>query len=178
MKKIGGVVAGVFLATVITFGQTPEKAKTDHPTAAPQSETVPSDMDLNLRAYIELLRSDVRKENARVLDEVMKLEPAEAAKFWPIYKEYEVELIRSGDEKLALIKKYADHYQNMTDAIADELARGALRLEQERHDLKLKYYERIKQSLDAITAVRFLQVESQLLMLLDLQVEASLPVVK
>ena len=118
MKKIGGVVAGVFLATVITFGQTPEKAKTDHPTAAPQSETVPSDMDLNLRAYIELLRSDVRKENARVLDEVMKLEPAEAAKFWPIYKEYEVELIRSGDEKLALIKKYADHYQNMTDAIA------------------------------------------------------------
>ena len=37
---------------------------------------------------------------------------------------------------------------------------------------------RIKQSLGAITAARFLQVENQLLMLLDLQVEASLPVVK
>ena len=178
MKKIAGVVAGAFLATVITFGQTSEKATTARPTAAPQSAAVPSNVDLNLRAYIELLRSDVRKENARVLSEVMQLEPVEAAKFWPIYKEYEAELIRGGDEKLALIKKYADHYQNLTDPIADELARGALRLEQERHDLKVKYYERIKQSLDAITAVRFLQVESQLLMLLDLQVEASLPVVK
>jgi hypothetical protein len=173
MKKIAGVVAGAFLVTVITFGQTPEKTTTARPTAP-----VPSNVDLNLRAYIELLRSDVRKENARVLGEIMQLEAVEAAKFWPIYKEYESELIRGGDEKLALIKKYADHFENMTDAIADELARGALRLEQERHDLKLKYYERIKQSLDAITAVRFLQVESQLLMLLDLQVEASLPVVK
>lgn len=173
MKKIAGVVAGAFLATVITFGQTPEKTTTARPTAA-----VPSNVDLNLRAYIELLRSDVRKENARVLSEVMQLETAEAVKFWPIYKEYEAELIRGGDEKLALIKKYVDHFENMTDATADELARGALRLEQERHDLKVKYYERIKQSLDAITAVRFLQVESQLLMLLDLQVEASLPVVK
>jgi hypothetical protein len=178
MKKITGIVVGVFLATVITFGQSPEKAKKAHPTAAPQSATTPSNVDLNLRAYIELLRSDVRKENAAVISEVMQFETADAAKFWPIYREYETELTRGGDEKLALIKKYADHYENMTDAIADELARGALRLEQERHDLKVKYYERIKQSLGTITAARFLQVENQLLLLLDLQVAASLPVVK
>jgi dsDNA-binding SOS-regulon protein len=156
MKKIAGVVAGVFLATVITFGQSPEEANKAHPTATPQSATAPSDIDLNLRAYIELLRSDVRKENAAVIGEVMQFDAADAAKFWPIYKEYEIELTRSGDEKLALIKKYADHYQNMTDAIADELARSALRLEQERHDLKAKYYERLKQSLGTIMAARFL----------------------
>jgi hypothetical protein len=178
MKKIAGVVAVVFLATVMTFGQSPEEAKKAHPTATPQSVTVLSDIDLNLRAYIELLRSDVRKENAAVIGEVMQFDAADAAKFWSIYKEYEAELTRGGDEKLALIKKYADHYQNMTDGIADELARGALRQEQERHDLKVKYYERIKQSLGTITAARFLQVENQLLLLLDLQVAASLPVVK
>jgi dsDNA-binding SOS-regulon protein len=112
------------------------------------------------------------------MGEVMQLDAEDASKFWPIYKEYEAELTRGGDEKLALIKKYADHYQNMTDAIADELASGALKLEQERHDLKAKYYGRIKQSLGTITAARFLQVENQLLMLLDLQVAALLPVVK
>jgi len=178
MKKIAGIAAGAFLATVITLGQTPEKTKTAHPTAAPQSATVASNIDLNLRAYIELLRSDVRMKNAAVISEVMQFDPADAAKFWPIYKDYEAELTRSGDMKLALIKKYADHYENMTETIADEIASGALKLDQERHDLKAKYYELIKQSLGAITATRFLQVENQLLMLLDLQVEASLPVVK
>ena len=178
MKKTVGIVVGVFLASGILFGQSPEKAKTSRLMAAPQTSNVPSNVDLNLRAYIELLRSDVRKENAAVIGEVMQFDAADAAKFWPIYKEYEAELIRGGDEKLALIKKYADHYENMTDAIADELARGALRLEQERHDLKVKYYERFKESLGTITAARFLQVENQLLMLLDLQVDASLPVVK
>ena len=68
-------------------------------------------IDLNLRAYIELLRSDVRKEKAAVIGEVMQLDAADAAKFWPIYKEYEAELTRGGDEKLALIKNYADHYE-------------------------------------------------------------------
>lgn len=178
MKKIAGVIVGIFLASAITFGQGPEEAKKSLPTASPQSATVPSDIDLNLRAYIELLRSDVRKENAAVIGEVMQFDAADAAKFWPIYKEYEIELTRGGDEKLALIKKYADHYQNMTDAVADELARSALRLELERHDLKAKYYELLKQALGAITATRFLQVENQLLLLLDLQVAASLPVVK
>lgn len=40
-----------------------------------------------------------------------------------------------------------------------------------------KYYDRIKQSLGGITAARFLQVESQLLLIIDLQIDSSLPLV-
>jgi hypothetical protein len=62
--------------------------------------------------------------------------------------------------------------------------RGSGRAHQERDpiskirsELLAKYYERVKQSLGAITAARFAQVESELLMIIDLQIASSLPLV-
>ena len=66
----------------------------------------------------------------------------------------------------------------MTDAIADKLAATALDLEARRQAVKAKYYDRFKKALSPRTALRFLQVEHQLLLLIDLQISASLPIVK
>ena len=54
----------------------------------------------------------------------------------------------------------------------------ALELESRRTALKEKYYTRLKSALSPKTAARFLQVENQLLMIIDLQIAASLPIVK
>jgi len=61
--------------------------------------------------------------------------------------------------------------------MADRLARTALDLEARRQAVKAKYYERIRTALKPRTALRFLQVEHQLLLLMDLQVSAALPIV-
>jgi hypothetical protein len=132
--------------------------------------------DVNMRAYIELLRSDIRAQKVAVIAEVMQFTDAEDAKFWPIYHEYERELTKINDDRLALVKEYALIYDTLTDATADRLALGALDLEARRHALKVKYYDRFKSVLQAKTAARFLQVENQILLLLDLQIAASLPV--
>jgi hypothetical protein len=42
--------------------------------------------------------------------------------------------------------------------------------------VKAKYYEKFKTALSAKTAARFLQVENQILLILDLQIAASLPI--
>jgi hypothetical protein len=44
---------------------------------------------LNLTAYAELLRSDVRAEKVAIITEVMDFTEAEDAAFWPIYREYD-----------------------------------------------------------------------------------------
>ena len=80
------------------------------------------------------------------------------------------------DDRMALVKDYAMNYEAMTDEAADRLARGALDLEARRHAVKSRYYDRFKSVLPAKTAARFLQVENQILLLLDLQIAASLPV--
>ena len=46
-----------------------------------------------------------------------------------------------------------------------------------RSELLAKYYDRVKQSLGAFTAARFVQVEDQLLLIIDLQIDSSLPLV-
>ena len=89
-----------------------------------------------------------------------------------------VELSKINDDRITLIQEYAKNYEQMTDAVADRLARGALDLEARRGALKQKYYDRLKMALSPKTAARFLQVENQLLMIIDLQISAALPVVK
>jgi hypothetical protein len=134
--------------------------------------------DVNLRAYVELLRSDVRSQKVAILTEMMDFTEQEDATFWPIYRDYDGELSKINDDRVTLIQEYAKNYEQMTDAVADRIALGALDLETRRQALKHKYYDRLKSALSAKTAARFLQVENQLLMILDLQISAALPVVK
>jgi hypothetical protein len=134
--------------------------------------------ELNLRAYVELLRSDLRTQKVAIITEMMEFTEAEDAAFWPIYREYEGEMSKLGDERVALIQDYANAYSNMSDATADALATKALDLESRRQQVKRTYYERFKQALSARTAARFLQVEHQLLLLIDLQISAALPIIK
>jgi hypothetical protein len=133
---------------------------------------------LNLSAYAELLRSDVRLQKIAILTQLMGFTDAEDAAFWPIYREYDGEMAKLGDERVALIAEYAANYSALTDATAEKLAATALDLEARRQAMKAKYYERIKTALSPRTALRYLQVEQQLLLLIDLQISASLPIVK
>ena len=132
---------------------------------------------LNLAAYAELLRSDVRAQKVAIITEVMGFTEGEDAAFWPIYREYDVEMAKLGDERVALIAEYARNYSKVTDEMADRLATKALDVEARRHAVKAKCYERVKAALSPRTALRFLQVEHQLLQLIELQISAALPIV-
>ena len=81
------------------------------------------------------------------------------------------------DLRAATIQEYARSYSEMTDAKADELIQNALTYEKRRAELLAKYYGRVKEALGAITAARFVQVEHQLLLIIDLQVASALPIV-
>jgi hypothetical protein len=131
----------------------------------------------NLQAYIDLLRRDVRQQKAEIMGAVMLLSAADAAKFWPIYTEYDAELTKLNNQRVENIKEYARNYNQMTDQKADELIQRSLAYQRQRSELFAKTYESVKQSVGAITAARFAQVENQLLMIIDLQIASSLPVV-
>jgi glutamyl/glutaminyl-tRNA synthetase len=140
--------------------------------ASPEAGT----QNKNTDAYIALLRRDVRQEKAEIMGAVLVLNAQDAAKFWPIYSEYDVELSKLNDQRLANIKEYAQNYNQMTDQKADELIQKSMEFKKQRAELLAKTYEKVKQALDAITAARFAQVEDQLLLLIDLRIDSSLPV--
>jgi len=145
----------------------------------PKAPAVDDDTrEVNMRAYTELLRSDIRGQAVAIITEVMQFTEDEDAKFWPVYRDFEAELSKINGDRIALITDYAEHYSALTDEVADTLARRALDLEARRNTLKATYYDRIKAALSAKTAARFIQVENQILLLLDLQIAASLPLAR
>ena len=131
----------------------------------------------NIQQYINLLRADVRQEKSQIMGAVMQLDASDAAKFWPVYEEYDAELTTVNDLRSENIQDYARNYKQMTDDKAEELIKRALEYQKRRSELLGKYFERVKQSLGAITAARFLQIENQLLLIIDLQIASSLPIV-
>lgn len=154
----------------------PTRPESTQESTAPTTST--DAQEKNIQEYIELLRTDVRQAKAVIMGAVMQLDVDQSAKFWPIYSEYDAELTKLNKERVANILDYADNYDQMTDAKADELVQNAVDFRNQRTALLAKYYGRVKASLGSIEAARFAQVEDQLLLLIDLQIASSLPIVK
>jgi len=107
---------------------------------------------------------------------MMQLDPDQAAKFWPIYRDYDADLTKLNDMRVANIKEYAASYSNLTDAKADELVHNAMSYQKQRAELLASYYDKMKDALGAVMAARFLMVESQMLLIIDLQIDSALPI--
>ena len=132
----------------------------------------------NLRAFVELARSDLRNQKAIILAQNMDLTEAEGAEFWPLQRDYQHELTRLDDQRLANLKDYVTNYETMTDQKAGELVKRSLDLEEKRTELKRKYFKKMLKVMTAKKVARFFQLDNQLNMAVDLQVAASLPLIK
>jgi len=174
MRVTSSLVLGLVLGPLGLLAQTPVK-----PVAATEvrSESkAAADQEKNIEAYIQLMRTDLRKEKAQVTGAVMQLDADDSAKFWPIYKDFEAELMQVYDGVAGLVKDYAKNFDNLSDNVAESLGSKVLDLEAQRNDVKRKYFKRLEASLGAVTALRFLQVENQIERLIDLQIASELPV--
>ncbi len=167
------MICSGLLAPLTASGQSPAAPANTTANGRPAS----SNENLNIDAYIKLLRSDVRKDKSQIIGQVMQFDTNQSVIFWPIYKDFQGELTQNGDQVVALVTKYAENYDNMTNEVADQLATKLLDIEQQRNALKRKYYERFKTALDPVTAARFLQVENQIEKVIDLQIASQLPVI-
>src|SRR5215831_19598506 len=148
VKKIGTVSLLVLACCATTMAQKPISTQKTR--------------DANLKEYVELLRRDLKKDKVAILTQMMQLEPSEAASFWPVYNEYDKSLTKLGDEKVALIRMYAENYGSLSDQKITEIAMGLLDVEGKRNQLKKEYFQKISQALSPKIAARFLQIESQL----------------
>lgn len=139
--------------------------------------TVAAQTEAEADKFVEMVRTDLKKDKVAIIGASMGFTGDEAATFWPIYKEYETELSAIGDERIALIKQYAANFKSMTDATANELATKALGQEQKRLDLVKKFHARLSREMSPVLAARFIQIENRLNLILDLQMASEVPLI-
>ena len=162
MKKL------VILALFLLIG-----CQTDNATTKPAAEPAAAPQD----PYLEMLRSDIRAQKVSLITEAMELTPEESGTFWPVYRQYEAQLSKIWDGRLALIQKYGERYETMNDETARELGEMFFDLEERQVRLNKQYFPKFEQAVGAVTAVKFFQVENRLDMLIDLQIASELPLI-
>ena len=128
--------------------------------------------------YIELLRSDIKTQAKFLVSQTMKFSEEDASVFWPIYKEYEIELDKLGDKRVANIKDFVNNYDKMTDQKADKIIDQAFNYQKERLELKRNMYDKLKNKFNSSTAAKFIQLEHQIQLIVDLKINAELPLIK
>ena len=126
--------------------------------------------------YVDILKSDIKAQKEALMKKALKLTDEEYAKFQPIYKEYKAELSAWREKKVALTKEYMKNVETMTKAQAKAVAQKAIALDEEKTQIKKKYFAKIEKALSSIPAIRFFQTENALANLEELQDSASLPV--
>ena len=166
MKKLAVVlVVGTSLLLIqsVAFAQKSE---------TPASGSTVSEQD------IELLRSDIRSTKKQIIAANMKLTGAQAEKFWPVYDAYTQETTKLGDGRYALIKEYANHYEDMTDAQAESLVKKMATLDEQTAALRQQWIPKFEKVLSGKQTALFFQLERRITLLLDLQFAANIPIVK
>ena len=139
--------------------------------ASKDTQTV-SDQDVNL------LRQDLRSKKKQLIAANLTLTDAESTKFWPVYDQFSAEMTKLGDEKLALIKEYAQNFGSLTDAQALSLINRSLALDEAVSQLRIKYVPIVNKVLPGTKTATFFQIERRVGTLIDLQVASQIPLVQ
>ncbi len=131
--------------------------------------------EVDVNSEIESLRTDMRADKVKIITAAMKFSPEESSAFWPIYEKYEADLSKLNDQRVQLIKSYAEKYDSLTNADAKAMSEKAFDLESRRAQLRKKYFKEFNSKLPATTVARFFQLEHRLDLLVDLQLASELP---
>ena len=144
-------------------------ASTKTPSAPPMNDEA--------AAFVSEGRAEMRQDKVVFINEAMNLNPADPNydAFWHVYYQYEAELKKINDQRIQLIRDYKFNYDKMDDTIANNLAERALTLHKKKLDLLGKYYEKVKQATSPMIAARFLQVEYQVSLLMDVEIASQMP---
>ena len=129
----------------------------------------------NIDSAIEVARANMRVDRVNIITGGMNFNDKEGAAFWPIYRQYEHDRSTLDDSRVAVIKEYTQKYPDIPDADAKSMAERMFEYDSRLAALKKTYYKKFNKVLPALTVTKFFQLERRVDLLMDMNVEASLP---
>lgn len=128
--------------------------------------------------YIELARDILKTEKKAAIAEGMDLSDAEITPFWELYNEYNSKLSQTQNQRVALIKNFAQNYETMTNEKADEIMKSFFKYQQDLVKLRKSYYSRFKKILPSAKAARYFQLENKIQALVDAELAMQIPLIE
>ena len=119
----------------------------------------------------------VRSGTRRILVDELMLDDTEKAAFWPLYDEYEVEMLKIGERYIALVSEFVERYQavELSDADADSLLDAFFDIQIEISKLRERYLRDFRKILSGVKVMRFYQLENKVRAEVDAAMALAIP---
>ncbi len=130
----------------------------------------------------QLLISQIQADRKALVLQNMNMTAEETAAFIPIYDEYQAEQKTLAGERVALVDKFAKHYnaavdadQSMDENAAAKILKSWSSLEDRDLALGKKYIKRFEKILPSSKVLRLVQIENKVNALIDIQMAQMIP---
>jgi hypothetical protein len=142
------------------------------------SAVTPEQNQQDIDKSVDILRSNLRESKAQFIIDRMDLTASERQGFVPVYKRFETDMTKLGDEQLAIVKDFAANFDNMTDKMAQSLTNRGLALDAKRNSLIKQYVPQFNKVLPGVKTARFVQLELLVDRAIGLQILSRLPLIR
>ena len=129
---------------------------------------------------LEIVHEKLKADKKLIVSKYMELTESEAKTFWPVYEDYQKDLLKIYERLGALLKSYAADYRgkSLTDEKAKKLLDEWIALEQDEVKQRSAFIPKVTKALPAKKAARYLQIENEYRMLLKYDLAATVPLVQ
>jgi Spy/CpxP family protein refolding chaperone len=126
---------------------------------------------------LKALRADLQSSRADVVAKNLTLSAEQAARFWPLFEQYQKEQNVVMDEQLKGIQKYVESYETMDDASAVALMNAHFDRDTKMNALRQKYLGEFQKVLPTKLAVRAIQIDRRLALATQMEISSRIPLV-
>lgn len=126
---------------------------------------------------IQLLRSDIQGAKNQIIADTMQFTDAESTAFWPVYRDYARDQQVIGDERVQLIKDYAQNYDTLDDNKARDMVQRMINIEDKTLNMREDYWPKFMKALGAKRAAKFYQVDNRITLIINVQLTTNIPLI-
>ena len=127
---------------------------------------------------MEDFRGDLQAKRADIMAKNISLSADQAAKFWPLYEQYQAEQNGIIDAQLKGTQEYADHYDTLDDAHALAYIEMLMKRDEAMAALRRKWLPEFQKVVPTTTAVRVIQIDRRLSTIGQAILSSQVPLVR
>jgi hypothetical protein len=127
---------------------------------------------------LDVTRQLVRTNRRAIVDAAMELSLEESRAFWPVYREYEVDLLEVNDRMAEVVEAYLAQGQTLSEEAAEAMLDEVLAIQWARLELSQRCARKLGRTLTPQRVLRFLQVEQRLDIAIRSELANQIPLVE
>lgn len=159
------------LATAVSFSAwaADPPAKTQ-PTALTQPAPTDEQIVAGFRTELMARRADVMAKGLTLTSE-------QAARFWPLFDQFQKEQDLVVNDQIQATDQYAKNYENLSDEGAIEYVNSLLGRDKKMYDLRVKWLAKFKTVIPPAMAARAIQLDRRLGNVTQVQLSQRIPLI-